>query len=125
MAKQTKYEKDYWQRPENKARKKANAHATYLRHREKILRKSREARMKRDYGITVAEYDTMLKSQNGVCLICGGEPGTKRSKRLHVDHCHETGRVRGLLCQKCNHMIGLSGDDPDVLRIAALYLEEK
>jgi hypothetical protein len=123
MAKQSRYEKDYWSKPENKARKKRNARNTYLRHKEKILRRSREARLVRDYGISIEDYEEMLAEQNGVCLICGSKPGTKRSKRLHVDHCHTTGRVRGLLCQKCNHMLGLAGDNPEVLRIAASYLE--
>lgn len=66
----------------------------------------------------------MLEAQNHRCAICGGErtgPGT----RLHIDHCHKTGKVRGLLCSKCNTVIGLAGEDPVRLMNAALYLEKQ
>lgn len=63
-----------------------------------------EAQRKRTlsaYGLTPEDYDKMLLSQNGVCAICGSEPGG-RWKRLFVDHDHVTGAVRGLLCHLCN-----------------------
>ena len=62
----------------------------------------------------------MLKSQQGTCLICGRPPG---KYRLSVDHSHETGEVRGLLCARCNRGIGLFWDDPVIFRRAADYLE--
>lgn len=58
-----------------------------------------ECRLRNGYGITVEQYEEMLKRQKGGCAICGKRPG---KKRLHVDHNHETGQVRGLLCAKCN-----------------------
>jgi hypothetical protein len=80
------------------------------------------------YGITSEEYQRLLAEQRGVCAICHqdepnehGRTGTKF--RLAVDHCHDTGRVRGLLCQKCNRAIGLLNDDADLLRKAIGYLE--
>lgn len=81
------------------------------------------------YGITVEQYAAMLADQGGVCAICGqGEPNehgrTGTRFRLAVDHDHETGRVRGLLCQKCNRAIGLLGDNPQRLRDAADYVEK-
>jgi hypothetical protein len=72
------------------------------------------------YGITQEQYDTMFEAQGGVCAICGG----KRRYLLAVDHCHKTGRVRGLLCKLCNgRILTAAKDDPAILRRAADYLE--
>ncbi|MCP3817206.1 endonuclease VII domain-containing protein [Streptomyces sp. A3M-1-3] len=71
----------------------------------------------RTYGITEAQRDEMISSQMGICLICLSAPA------VHVDHCHETGKVRGVLCFNCNSAIGKLGDDPDTLRRAITYLE--
>ncbi|WP_416964423.1 endonuclease VII domain-containing protein [Streptomyces sp. Agncl-13] len=73
--------------------------------------------LRRKYGITEAERDAMVASQMGLCVICLKAPA------VHVDHCHETGRVRGVLCFNCNSAIGKLGDDPDAVRRAAAYLE--
>lgn len=54
------------------------------------------------YGITIDEYDEMLKMQGSVCAICAGSPPSTRILKFAVDHDHETGEVRGLLCQRCN-----------------------
>lgn len=85
---------------------------------------------KATYGITEADYDRLLAEQGGVCAICGldepashGRTGTQF--RLSVDHCHETGAIRGILCQKCNRAIGLLGDDPELLTRAIQYLTRK
>ncbi|MGW0783402.1 endonuclease VII domain-containing protein [Streptomyces sp. NPDC002913] len=64
-----------------------------------------------------AQRDAMISSQSGVCTICLAAPA------VHVDHCHKTGRVRGVLCFNCNSAIGKLGDDPDSLRRAIAYLE--
>ncbi|MFJ9827984.1 endonuclease VII domain-containing protein [Streptomyces sp. NPDC101160] len=77
----------------------------------------RAGHLKRQYGITEAERDEMIKEQFGICPIC------LRPGPVHVDHCHETGRVRGVLCFNCNSGIGKLGDDPDTLRRAISYLE--
>lgn len=58
----------------------------------------------RTYGLTFADYTRMLTAQDGVCVICKGGNGSKRP--LCVDHDHETGRIRGLLCIRCNSMLG-------------------
>jgi hypothetical protein len=74
------------------------------------------------YGITLVDYEAMLAVQKGVCAICS-QPPTGYRKYLGVDHCHETGKVRGLLCVKCNVAIGQLLDQPNLLRRAAEYLE--
>ena len=61
----------------------------------------------------------MLAEQNGVCWICGGKSG---KKRLAVDHDHKTGEVRGLLCKRCNRMLGYYRDAADTFEKAAVYL---
>jgi recombination endonuclease VII len=58
----------------------------------------------RKYGLTVAEYDAMVEAQQGVCFVCS-QPQPK-GKRLYVDHCHTSGKVRGLLCRMCNLRLG-------------------
>jgi hypothetical protein len=80
----------------------------------------------RTYGITPADYDRMLAEQGGGCAICGATPTAQRAKYktfLHVDHCHDTGAVRGLLCGEHNLLIGRFNDDPALLRKAADYIE--
>ena len=84
------------------------------------------AYLMRTYGITLKNYQEMLSSQNGRCVICG-EAGFKmrehHRKLLVVDHCHESGAVRALLCHNCNRALGLFQDSSSVLRRAASYLE--
>jgi hypothetical protein len=81
-----------------------------------------ELHMKRSYGLGFKEYEEMLFNQKGVCSICNGKPPNHHKKRLNIDHCHTTGKVRGLLCDACNRAIGLLKDSPDLLNKAILYL---
>lgn len=76
----------------------------------------------RQYGITEGDYWEMFERQLGLCAICH-KP--ESDIKLAVDHDHETGEVRGLLCKRCNMAIGLLGDDPHVVTNAALYLKGK
>lgn len=87
----------------------------------------RRLNLKQLYGITLDEYDAMLAAQGGVCAICKREERSKRDgkiMRMPVDHCHTTGRVRGILCHACNRAIGLLGEDADVIRKVIKYLLE-
>ena len=77
--------------------------------------------IRRVYGITQAQYDEMLKKQNGVCGICENSDEVE-GRKLAIDHCHTTSRVRGLLCGKCNRGLGLFYDNPDLLLKAISYL---
>lgn len=82
---------------------------------------SRVVTLRNRYGITVEEYDRLLVLQEGVCAIC--KRPCPSGKRLAVDHSHETGEVRGLLCRKCNRGIGLFHDSLDLLKSALTYLD--
>lgn len=86
---------------------------------------TREWRLKMVYGLTLDRFYEVLAAQHGGCAICAFplEFG-KGGKCVVVDHDHESGIVRGLLCSNCNRMIGMSGDSPTVLKAAAEYLQE-
>lgn len=81
--------------------------------------------LKRYYGIDLAKYQEMLLSQNGVCAICK-KPETSvvngKIKPLAVDHCHDSEKIRGLLCARCNQAIGLVNEDVNILTSAIDYL---
>lgn len=72
-----------------------------------------------NYGLLASEYDAMYDKCGRLCEICGREDN---DRRLAVDHCHSTGKVRGLLCGHCNRAIGVFHDDPIVMARAAAYL---
>ncbi len=81
----------------------------------------RRARNASKYGITLEEYDSLFVIQGGVCALCG-EPSDSEGRLLSVDHCHDTGKVRGLLCSSCNMGIGIFDDDIASLEKAIAYL---
>lgn len=88
--------------------------------------RSRKSQIKR-YGITVEEYEAMWEAQQGKCKICGQHiavHSTERHKVACIDHDHETGRVRGLLCWHCNIGLGKFFDDAERLASAIKYLKE-
>lgn len=75
------------------------------------------------YNMTISDYESMYNTQNGKCAICGND-GDKNNKYrpLYIDHDHKTGKVRGLLCSKCNFLLGNSNDDVNILLNAIEYL---
>lgn len=84
--------------------------------------------LRRDYGISIEDYQELFEKQGGVCAICGRPDGDEKgnnngSKSLAVDHDHETGVVRGLLCSMCNKGIGSLMDSRALLRKAIEYLD--
>ena len=81
----------------------------------------RERWLQKRYGISEQDYDAILESQDGVCAICGRAERAKRLS-LAVDHDHETGQIRGLLCNSCNTALGKFQDDPEVIESAIRYL---
>jgi hypothetical protein len=96
---------------------------------DKVKKYQRITNLKKNFGISVEEYELLLESQNGVCAICK-EPetfihkATNKPARLAVDHCHKKGHVRKLLCKACNTGLGLFKDNPELLIKAAEYLKE-
>lgn len=85
--------------------------------------------LKRKYGITLKEYEEIFELQNGGCVICGSTVANREWKngrvqrmKLFVDHCHKTGKVRGLLCNTCNVGIAQFKDSVELLIKAAMYL---
>jgi hypothetical protein len=88
-----------------------------------------KSQLQKKYGITIEDYVEMYDQQGGRCAICGVprksrlDDNVERHEVLHVDHCHRTGKVRGLLCESCNHGLGRMKDDPSILRAAADYIE--
>lgn len=81
----------------------------------------RDNELRRSYGLTREALNEMLDAQDHLCAICGnGHVGP--GERLHVDHDHATGKVRALLCGKCNTLIGLADDSPERLELAVAYL---
>lgn len=82
----------------------------------------RNRHLTQKYGITAEEWDVMFESQHHACAICRSD---QTSWNWCVDHDHETGNVRGILCQGCNTLIGMAKDHPEVLDDAKRYLEEQ
>jgi hypothetical protein len=80
------------------------------------------ARIKKEYQLTREQYLAMVENQGGRCAICSTRPDSHFS--LHIDHCHTTNVVRGLLCQQCNQAIGLLKDDPELFSNAMTYLSK-
>ena len=83
---------------------------------------TRERHLVRKYGVNLMDYAAMLSTQGGKCAICRASEEDQFKGVFHVDHCHATGKVRGLLCRGCNHMLGVVGDDPKILLRAVKYL---
>lgn len=112
--------------------KKDYSKAYRLRHPERVKAMRRKYQrgytLKHKFGITVEEYSRLLAAQGGKCAICKHKPeGDDRyrtGKNLAVDHCHRTGKVRGLLCDRCNRGLGHFRDDVEYLLQAVLYLQK-
>jgi Recombination endonuclease VII len=121
---------------QRKEKLRAYDKTSYWRHREKHQAKAKRWAKKnpekarihnirknlKGFGLTIADYESLLLKQSGVCAIC--RMLCKSGRRLAVDHCHKTGAVRGLLCGSCNHGLGRFNDSPERLRAAANYLSE-
>ena len=88
-----------------------------------IARSKRNSQLKFKYGISIEEFNRLLKIQKGKCKICNRFPKiTKAHPTLTVDHCHQTGKVRGLLCRSCNTALGLFYEDKTSITNALKYL---
>lgn len=103
---------------ENPEQRNATKRAWYARNKEH----QKGIVLRRTYGITLEEYQTRLVAQEGRCAICKEATTGACGRALHVDHCHATGKVRGLLCGKCNTLLGFVNDRLEILEAAKNYL---
>jgi hypothetical protein len=87
-------------------------------------RRRMSADLRSKYSLPMEQYEALFKAQAGRCAICTDRPKKSAHYRLVVDHDHETGEVRGLLCHRCNVALGFMRDNPTALRRAAAYLEQ-
>lgn len=101
-----------------KSTHKENLREYYRNNKEKIKHNF----YKRKYGITIEEYDKLLNEQKGCCAICFIKQ-KDIGRNLSIDHCHTTGKIRGLLCNNCNASIGLFKEDINILESAINYLK--
>jgi hypothetical protein len=108
------WNKEYYQRT------RSDRLATMRAWRDKNPDHHHKHKLRYRYGLSSSDYEVMLLKQGGGCGICGAAP--KHDRRLSVDHDHDTGAVRGLLCDACNQAIGLLRDDPRLLKNAIEYL---
>lgn len=99
----------------------ARMRAHHLKHAVRRNAYTRNNNLQTKFGITVTQYEALNTAQGGVCAICAQQCNSGR--RLAVDHCHDTGSIRQLLCGNCNHGLGKFKDSPDLLRLAAGYIE--
>ena len=97
---------------------RASTKKNYHKYKKNIWRRW----LKDKYGITQEQFDAKLKEQNGLCAICLSTQKCGKRKMLYVDHCHATKVFRGLLCFKCNTLLGMAGDRVPVLKAAIAYL---
>lgn len=111
------YAKEY--RVKNKEKVYAKERLWRLNNKDKV----RNINLKRTYGITLSDYGKMLESQNNKCKICGElHDGSSRETSLHIDHCHSSNKIRGLICMHCNRGLGAFRDNLDYLASAMEYL---
>lgn len=109
------------------AKSKSQKAADMREYRKRSPDTFRNIELKKNFGITLDQYNEMLASQNGVCAICKNPETTinhqsKKVQNLAVDHCHTTGKVRGLLCNLCNTGLGKFRENPDFLAQAISYV---
>lgn len=107
--------------PEQKAIWRAQINQWRIDNPDKVRVHDRRHKLKKFFGMTEEEYNELLIKQNGACAICRK---TSEGKALAVDHCHETNKVRGLLCSNCNTALGLLGDDVTLMQKGIEYLED-
>ena len=98
----------------------------YIRYKNRRTPEQRRLeRVKACYGLEPEEYNELVKAANKTCQICGTPEGDDKPTKLVVDHCHDTGKVRGLICDRCNRALGLVGDNTKTLSNLITYLEKQ
>lgn len=96
----------------------------YQRYKKRDPKKRRLERVKACYGLEPGEYYALVEAANGTCQTCGTPEGDDKPTKLVVDHCHVTGKVRGMICDRCNRALGLVGDNVQTLSNLITYLKQ-
>jgi len=109
-------------REANKERKAETDKAYYKANKERINAYRKAWSLKRNYGVTREQYDSMMEAQGHRCLCCKAPFGLLKASQPHLDHCHATGRIRGILCCQCNQVLGFAHDSASILLACARYL---
>lgn len=107
-----------WRSGDTSERERMNVYQREYRKKnlDKVRKATKEYDLRTKYGITYEDYEELLVKQDGKCALCG------RVSVLAIDHCHKTGKIRGLLCNQCNLGIGLLKEDPEIFKKALEYL---
>lgn len=115
-----------WNKENPEHTKEIQAKYDAKRRSQKRLDYKKNRQIANNYGITVEDYDRMFQDQGGRCKICGTLEAHSNisGRRFSIDHCHATGKIRGLLCVRCNTGIGMFKDNIDYLISAISYLQE-
>ena len=127
--KRKEYAKRYYESHKEECKKRTKEHPSCIEARLKYRNKPetkvqrRNYRLLTTYGITNEDYERMLEEQHFCCAGCGIHQN-ESNKKLNVDHCHQEGTVRGLLCGSCNRALGLIKDNPQTLLALLAYLEK-
>ncbi len=124
VCKELKSLKKYYSNPSGIGGKAARCKECHNKSPYRSSQYYRERWLKRAYGITVDEYNELLKHQGNKCGICW-KPSDDMNQRLVIDHNHKTGEIRGLLCSSCNKGIGFLNDNASTLKSAIIYLEKE
>lgn len=138
IEKRRAYGRCYHERNKSKIREYKKARYQLSKNDPEFVKKQREAkkrwyeregigyhrkwRLKRSFGLSVEDYNDLYDKQEGKCAICKGNEKNVSKYNLSVDHCHKTGRVRGLLCDACNLGLGKFNDSYELLDSAMKYL---
>ena len=104
------------------SRRLARHREWYKRNHKHSKLKATESQLRKRYGVTLEDYDIQYSAQGGACAICGTETPGGGNGRFCVDHNHNTGEFRGLLCHSCNRGLGLFKDSPSITSRATEYL---
>ena len=100
-------------------------HEKVVKYRTKNKKKEHRNSIKRKYGVSIEWFDETLKNQNNKCAICKKElTWDDKQNTPHVDHCHDSGIVREILCNRCNSILGICKEQEDILYNALKYLEK-
>jgi len=115
------YHKKWYEK--NKEHNNKKSQEWYRNNKAKVIEQTWVRSIREKFGITPEQYYELVEQQGNKCAICGSSNPQVRGKgKWHIDHCHKTNKVRGLLCFKCNTGLGLFNDNPELFKIATAYL---